>query len=195
MSAMAVDKRYTVDGYTGAARWLHAVVAVLVLALLGLGLVMTHGALGIERLFAAYQWHKTLGTLLWLLMLVRVGVRWRAVPPPLPQSVAPTRARVAHSVHGLLYAVLLVMPVTGWLMVSASPLPFPISLLGLFEIPSLRWLAEMQDLERLLWFARLQILHHGLAWLLIALVALHIAGAFSHGRVVLSRMSLRGRRA
>jgi cytochrome b561 len=53
MSAMAAAERYST-----VARWLHASVAVLVVALLILGVVMTRGTLGIERLFAAYQWHK-----------------------------------------------------------------------------------------------------------------------------------------
>jgi cytochrome b561 len=183
---MAAAERYS----TGA-RWLHASVAVLVVVLLILGVVMTRGTLGIERLFAAYQWHKSLGACVWLLMLVRVAMRWRLGAPALPTSVSAQHAQIARGVHGLLYALLLIMPVTGWLLVSASPLTFPISLFGLVEIPSLPWLLEMRDAERQVWYGRLKTIHQALAWSLGVLVLLHIVGAVRHGRTVLARMSLR----
>jgi cytochrome b561 len=181
---MAAGERYALT-----ARLLHWAVALLVSVLFGLGLVMTRGTLSIEPLFTAYQWHKTVGVLVWLLMVFRLSVRLALLGPDLPSTVSPQRQRIARLVHRALYVLLLAMPVSGWLMASASPLVFPISLFG-FDVPLLAALQGLPDAARARWFEALKLLHSALALALFALVMLHVGGALSHGGQLRGRMSL-----
>jgi cytochrome b561 len=185
ISVMAAVERYILP-----ARVLHWGVAGVVVVLLALGLVMTRGTLSIERLFAAYQWHKTLGVLVFLTMVVRLGVRFGSPPPPpLPADLSPARQRFARAVHAGLYVALLLMPMSGWLMASAAPLTFPISLFGV-DVPLFAPLQAMPEAARGGWFEVLKTSHSILAGCLGVLVVLHVAGALWHGRALRQRMSL-----
>lgn len=178
-----------VERYALTARVLHWAVAPLVAALLVLGVGMTRAELSIERMYAAYQWHKSIGVVVWLVMIVRLGVRVGIPPPALPVSVSLQRQRVARGVHGALYAILLIMPVTGWLMVSAAPLTFPIALFDI-EVPLLPVLQTLPEVVRMRWYDALKLAHRALAFALFTLVVLHIVGAFSHDRTLRARMNL-----
>lgn len=180
---MAVAERYILP-----ARLLHWGIAVLVVLMFALGLAMTRGPLSIELLFAAYHWHKSLGALVWLGMLLRIGVRCLVPPPQLPADI-PQQQLVRH-VHALLYILLVMMPVTGWLMVSASPLPFPVTAFGI-DLPQFAPFLSLPDAARARWFEVLKVIHSGMAVMLAALVVLHVAGAWRHGDRVRQRMSLR----
>ncbi|WP_170064213.1 cytochrome b [Halomonas heilongjiangensis] len=152
-------------------RLLHWLVAGLVLFLLGLGLYMG-GVEDVFRQFELFQLHKSVGVVVWLLMLLRLGWRLRDPPPP----SLPARAwehRLARLVHGLFYVVLLVMPITGYLMASASTLEIPTRIFGLVELPHL--LSPSERLETVFY-----TLHQWLGWLLMLGIALHLGGALKH---------------
>lgn len=176
--------------YSLAARLLHWLVALLMATMLATGVAMTRGVWSLETTFALYQWHKSLGLLVGVAMLGRLAVRWYCPSPTLPADIAPSQARLARTVHGLLYACLIALPLLGWLLTSAAALQLPLMLLGWFELPPLSLLATLPEARRAVWYGWLAAVHGGLALLAAGLVLLHIGGAIQHGRAVLRRMSL-----
>lgn len=117
-----------------------------------------------------YNLHKSLGLTLALLVLVRLGWRLRHPPPPLPEQVAPWRRRAARASHLLLYACLLVLPLSGYLGSSFSG--YPIRYFG-WKLPGWGW--SDPALKELF-----GAIHYAAAWLFMALIALHAAAALKH---------------
>ena len=118
--------------------------------------------------------HKSIGIVILALTLVRVVWRLSHKPAPLPDSMKPMLRRVARATHGLFYFLLLILPLSGWWMSSAVPVdrhPFGF---GLFNVPFLPvprgWGSA----------GPAHFVHTNLAWLMIALVMLHIAAALKH---------------
>ena len=87
--------------------------------------------------FTVVQLHKSFGLTILLLSLLRLGVRLVAGAPPLPDHMTPMERLLSKLTHWGFYAVMILVPLTGWLMVSASPLGFPTVWFGLFEWPNL----------------------------------------------------------
>ncbi len=89
---------------------LHWASALGVLALIGMGLTMTHAGLAPMRQFQLYQWHKSVGIKVLALTVLRVLWRLTHRPPPHPTGM-PARERMAASTaHGLLYLLLVGLP-------------------------------------------------------------------------------------
>ena len=165
------------DRYSVAQRWLHWLVAILVLGNLAGGAVLwAYGFEGLRDGFgmattnAIYTAHKTGAVLVLALVLVRLGVRSRHGAPPPPASMSPAVWRLARSTHLALYALLVAMPVLGWAATAAGG--FPVQLFA-WNLPGL--VPENEALSDTL-FAL-----HGIAGLALALfIALHVAGALRH---------------
>lgn len=170
------------SAYTRTAIALHWLVAVLILAALPLGLTMTEMPLSPQKL-KFYSWHKWLGVTVFLLVLLRLV--WRAThrPPPLPASLPAWQRQAASATHWLLYALMLTIPLSGWLMSSAKG--FQTVYLGLIPIPDL--LAKDESLGEIL-----ATVHAVLAYSLMVLLTVHVAAAVKHHWVdrddVLTRM-------
>lgn len=101
-------------------RVLHWTMAALIVFQLGFGLYMTRVPDLIAR-FALTQTHKSWGAVVFALAVLRVG--WRLASPTRP-ALPPMPAwqvRAAHLSHGLLYVFMFLMPISGWLLASASP--------------------------------------------------------------------------
>jgi cytochrome b561 len=178
--------------YHPIAKALHWAVAGCVLVGLTLGLVMTRADLGVVATFAAYQWHKSLGVAVFGLMVVRWVWRLRHPQPVWPAAMPLWRQRAARLVHWGLYGLLLLLPISGWLVVSAAPLPLPTTVFGFFDVPHLPVLAALPDAQRQVWSDRLTPVHHMLSWLVCGLVLVHVAGAIIPGK---HQAALRGRMA
>jgi cytochrome b561 len=171
---------------------LHWLVAALVTAGLGLGIVMTRVGLDLEPTVRLYGLHKSIGLAVFALMPVRMVARRRHPPPSRDNSLRSTLARV---VHAMFYMLLLTLPVVGWLQVSAAPIPFPTILFGVIDVPHLAILAELPYDQRLAWYNGLAACHRGLGLALACLVPLHVAGATwpePDGNRPLRRMLARG---
>ena len=153
------------------AQGLHWVIAILVGGMLILGKIMIDMPDGFEKL-RLYQVHKSFGFTVLALMVVRLAWRLTHRPPPLPPA-KPWEHFLARLTHGGLYVLLLAMPMTGWLTVSASPLPIPTRYFDLFTIPDLT--APDKALRD-----TASAIHSLLSSILIALLALHIAAALKH---------------
>jgi cytochrome b561 len=146
--------------------WLHAF---LVFALLWLGWNMVDLPKGAER-SAVYALHKSLGLLTILLVLLRLGWRYRQAPPPLPGDPAAWENRLALAVHRLLLALLVVAPLCGFLAICFTS--YPLSLFGL-PLPKPGW----PDQTLNAFFHRLHVIA---VWTLTATVGLHLLGVVRH---------------
>ena len=123
--------------YDAVAIVLHWLTAFAVLALIGMGLVMTREHPGSHLQFVLYQWHKSAGVTVLLLTVLRLGWRVLHRAPPLPPAMPDWEKALAHAGHLTLYAVLLAMPLEGWALVSASVFNLPTVLYGLVPLPHL----------------------------------------------------------
>jgi cytochrome b561 len=151
--------------------------AALILFQLGFGLWMTRVPDLLVR-FTLTQTHKSWGTVVFLLALLRIA--WRLVGgprPPLPAMPAWQR-RAARASHALLYILMLLMPLSGWLLASASPVQ---DLLGMQNLVFARFPLPdpfVPGSERL--EAILHRVHATAALGLALLLALHAAAAIRH---------------
>ena len=109
---------------------LHWLVALLFLFMLGLGVTMTRLSLTDPWTFPLYQLHKSIGVTIFLLVVARVAWRAGNSPPPLPAALKPDERVLAQATHWGLYAALVLMPLTGWVIVSASTFGIPTVLYG-----------------------------------------------------------------
>jgi cytochrome b561 len=171
--------------YTTTAIALHWLMAALILGLFGVGLYMADLPLSPIKL-RIYSWHKWAGVTAFLLVLARLA--WRAThrPPALPAAMARWQQFAAHAGHGLLYLLMIAIPLSGWLMSSAKG--FQTVYFGVLPIPDL--LAKNKELGD-----ALREVHETLNFLMIAVVAGHIGAALKHHFIdrddVLTRMSPR----
>ncbi|MEO8739714.1 MAG: cytochrome b [Casimicrobiaceae bacterium] len=169
------------DRYGMPAIALHWLTALLIVCGFSLGLSMVGLPISRQKL-QWYAWHKWIGITIWLLTCVRLAWRLGHPAPPLPPMPAWQRRAAALS-HGLLYVLLLCIPVSGWLYSSATGVQ--VVYLGLVPLPDL--VARDRDLGRVL-----RTVHETLNFTLLAVVCLHAAAALKHHFVdrdtVLSRM-------
>lgn len=124
-------------------------------------------------LFEAFQLHKSVGVVLFIAVLLRLSVRVAMITPEFPVHMPPVERLAARAVQVGLYALMLSMPITGWLLASSSSLGLPTVVLGLFELPH----PLGPDATREILFATL---HWAGAWGLIGLAGLHTAAALKH---------------
>ena len=167
--------------YSGAAIALHWLTAVLIVANIGLGLSMVPLPISPRKL-QWYIWHKWIGITVFLLTCARLGWRW-VRPPPAPVAMPEWQQRAATGAHLLLYALLLLVPVSGWLYSSATGVQ--VVYLGLIPLPDL--VPNDKALATVL-----RATHLTLNFTLFALVCVHAAAALKHHFVdrdpVLTRM-------
>lgn len=156
--------------YTATAKVLHWLLALLLFALLGLGFYMRDLPLSPEKL-QLYSWHKWAGVSAFLLAVIRLGWRLSHQPPALPASMSAAQRLAAHVGHLGLYALMLAIPLSGWLMSSAKG--FQTVWFGVLPLPDL--VAKDKALGELL-----ATLHLGLNLALLALLAGHIGAALKH---------------
>lgn len=161
-------------GHGTTARVLHWLVAALILPMIAVGLLMVRPGLGRALGDALYLFHKNVGSLLILLIALRLV--WRLTHPPaaLPAAMPAWQRRAAGLSHGALYALMVVMPLSGYVRVRAGG--FPIEALDALGLPTLiprsRALADAAS-----------SLHQAAGWALIALLALHVAAALHHALI------------
>jgi len=158
------------ESYTATAIALHWLVAALIVGAFTIGLIAVELAVSPQKL-KLYSWHKWIGVSIALLALVRIGWRFWHPAPALPSGMRRWEQHVASGTHVLLYALLLAIPVTGWLMSSASG--FPVVYFGVLPLPDL--VAKDKALAD-----ALKLVHYALNKTLLVLVVLHVAAALKH---------------
>ena len=168
---------------------LHWAAGAVILILLALGWVMVYGGLDSAATFDLYQQHKSFGFAALALTALRLAARFVSSSPPFPVSARWER-RLAVFTQASLYVLTICAIVSGWLVVSTSPLPVPTRFFDLFVIPNI----SLPDPSL---FADAVLAHKVSAWGIAFLLALHVAGALKHhfvdGDDALARMLPRWR--
>jgi cytochrome b561 len=143
--------------------------------------------------FAVTQLHKSIGATILILSLARLAWRLLNPPPPMPATLKPWERVLARITHVGFYVIMIGMPLTGWIMVSAARSTTPFLLYGQipwFNLP----LTELAPATKKLWHEIGENGHGILAKVTYVLLALHVAGAlkhqlFSRDEPVLARMA------
>lgn len=152
-------------------RLLHWMMAILILAMLFIGVGMVSSLADYGRLVAI---HRPIGILLLVLVAVRLINRLLSRPPPLPAAMPPVLRFAAHASHWALYGLMIALPLVGWAMLSAAGNPIP--LIGGFHLPQI--LPHDRGL-----YAVLRPAHTVLAYLLFATFLAHLGAALTHALV------------
>ena len=156
--------------YSTPAIVLHWLVALLIFVAFPLGLYMADLPFSPEKL-KLFSYHKWIGVTVFMLAAFRVVWRLTHTPPPLPASVADWQRRASAIVHGLLYLLILVIPISGWLMSSAKGVQTV--WFGVLPLPDL--IGKDKALGE-----QLAEVHETLNYTMLALVVLHLVGALQH---------------
>lgn len=149
---------------------LHWLMAVLIIGLLIMGLYMVELPIGIQKL-KFYGWHKEYGILVLMLVAIRLGWRLNNVVPALPTHLAKWQQWAARTVHFALYGFMILNPLTGWLLSSASGVS--VSFFGLFVLPDLMGPNETYKMI-------FREAHEWLAFGLMGTICAHIGAALQH---------------
>jgi len=166
----------TVKRYHWVAMLLHWVVALLILANLLLGILLDKIAIADRAVY--YPLHKSIGILVLSLSVLRLGWRFIKPPPIYPAALTWWEAGLASLVHGLFYVLIIGVPFSGWLLVSASPKNIPTLLFNSILLPNLPFFAGVADRKALA--HSIGEIHGYLAYSMLALVVLHGAAAIKH---------------
>ncbi len=158
------------QSYSSFSKVLHWVTALLIFGLLSVGFYMV-GMEDSPFKFQVYGWHKSFGTLILLLVIIRVGWSVISAPPAALASHAAWEKLLANFVKWALILGMFAMPLSGWIMSNAGD--FPYGFFGLFEMP------HLVGKNKAIYQFSMEIHEFVASGLLIAL-ALHMAGAFKH---------------
>ena len=158
--------------FPAASRLLHWLMAPMVIAMLFIGVGM---AASVSRRYdLLVSIHRPLGIAILVLCAARIVNRFINPPPDLPYTVPSLQRFAAKASHIVLYALMLIMPLVGWGMLSAAR--YPIVLYGPVRLPPIL----PHDLSLYAW---LRDLHTGLAYLLFATFLAHFGAALYHGLI------------
>lgn len=156
--------------YSGISKFLHWTMALAVIIALVLGVTIANIPWGPLK-NQLYDLHRSFGTLILGLIVIRILWRLYSPPPPLPETVAPWQRTASRIVHLGLYACLAAMPLLGW--IGTSLYGAKITVFGLFVLPPI----VAKDRPNSEWVLEV---HAWLGFAFAALIALHIAAALMH---------------
>lgn len=177
--------------YNGTAICLHWVIAILILGMLVVGTYMVGLGESDPLRYSLTQWHKSFGVIALLLIAWRILWRFTHPAPALPDHTKPWEKQAAGVTHVALYLLIVAIPISGWIMVSASPLGLPTLLFNKIPWPHLPPFDRLPDKDEIaLLFGKV----HAIAgYLLMILLVAHIGAAMRHRFVlhddVMQRMS------
>ncbi len=150
---------------------MHWLTALIIIALLAVGFYMTTWMdKESPNKMMIYNWHKTFGAVALFLVAGRIFIRLSKPVPPLPESMPLIIRKISHLVHILLYALMIFMPLSGYLM--SSFFGYPVHFFGV-DLPIL----VEKNMEMGSFFAKV---HEILGFAFLTIITLHIAGAIKH---------------
>lgn len=164
------------ERYNRVARTLHWVMAALIIGNIAGGLL--HDS--VKDTVNLIPLHKSIGLTVLVLTIVRIGWRFNWQAPPYPPALEVWQIAAAKGVQGAFYALMLAMPLTGWVMASAGQ--YPLTWFGLFDVPKFDVARESA-----LYLASRQG-HEVLGYLFAGLAVLHIAAALRHHLILKDRV-------
>ena len=154
--------------YTLTAQALHWLTVLLILMILPVAWVMMSLPKGPEQDWMMV-FHRSLGVTIFTVVVVRLAWRLTHPAPPSPSGAPRVTELISQVTHGLLYALLLLMPVTGYLQSADDR---PVSYFGLFNCPELPRDKALGHIA--------QVFHLAGQWGIYALVGLHVAATVWH---------------
>lgn len=176
------------EQYTKVAVFLHWLIGLSIIGMLVMGFLLED--IPDAYRFMAYQLHKSFGLSILVLSFVRLFWRLTHKVPALPDRMNKMERFVAHAVHGVLYVMMVVLPLSGWALVSASPRNIPTQWFGLFEWPHLPVLSSVENKKYV--SHMLGEVHETMAAIMIVLLVAHVGAALKHHFInkddVLTRM-------
>ncbi|WP_019917868.1 cytochrome b [Methyloversatilis discipulorum] len=168
--------------YTRTAMSLHWLIALMLFGMFAFGLYMVELPLSPQKL-KFYSYHKWAGVTVFLLVLARLAWRITHRPPALPAGIPAWQVTAAKAGHHLLYLLMVIVPLSGWLMSSAKG--FQTVWFGVLPLPDL--LSKDEALGE-----ALLLTHRLLNWFFMLVVAGHVVAALKHHFIdrdgLLSRM-------
>lgn len=171
--------------WTRAQRKLHWWTASIVVLVFPIGFLMVEIPFyQLVAKFFIYQLHKTLGIIVFAIAVVRLGLRARVERPMWDPAVPGPQLKAAALVHALLYLLLVITPILGYLVAATASARVPTLFLGVIPVPHLVGVDKQ-------WFTLLLPIHRLAAILLLLLAAGHAGMAVYHhlrGRGTLVRM-------
>ncbi|MBN3730975.1 MULTISPECIES: cytochrome b [Burkholderia] len=157
--------------YTRFAIAMHWSIAILILLNLMIGIYMDTFPHNSSQFNGILFYHASIGSLIFMLTVPRLAWRATHTPPPLPASVPAWQARIAGALHGVLYLLLCLVPLTGYVHRLAGA--HPVSFFGITELPVL---VGRDEPLRLL----TDSLHRALVLTLGLLLVMHVAAGLKH---------------
>jgi cytochrome b561 len=151
-------------------RILHWVIGLSFMGILAVGFYMTNLDPADPNKYSLYPLHKSFGVLLFMAVIIRIAVRIMSKVPAMPKDISKFEKIMAHSVQYAMYVLMLLMPLSGYLMSDFAG--FPVKMFGI----------ELYDFfatnKPVAGFFRQM---HGIAaWGLVILIGLHFLGAIRH---------------
>jgi cytochrome b561 len=174
------DKPGDIHRYTTVAIALHWTIALLILFNLGVGFFME----GFDPRLRGVIVPLHISSGLTVLILTVFRVAWRLVhpPPPFLDELKPWERTAAHTVHGLIYVLMVLVPLRGWSIISAHQ-PRPgggPKVWGLFGVPPIPPIAHLQvDAQKAAHTSFVNVHSIG-AWIFVGLLLLHVGAALKH---------------
>jgi cytochrome b561 len=161
------------ERYGAVAIVLHWSMAALLLGLAGVGLYMASlpDAGFDQRKITLILYHKEVGMVALAFAVVRLAWRVSQVLPRLVEHLPDWQKLTARFVHLCFYALMVALPLSGWLMSSAAGIP--VSFLEVFTLPDL--IGRDEHL-----FRELIVVHKWLGYALLVLIGVHAGAALRH---------------
>ena len=166
--------------YTHTAVILHWLVAVLIVINVALALTVDLFPDALVR--PVVDLHKSIGITVLGLVILRLLWRISHRPPDFPPSYPRWERFAAHLGHGILYILILCVPISGWMHDSAwtEATSHPMSLFWLVPWPRLWFLTNLDPATKDVLHDQLGAVHRWFGYGLYTLFALHIIGALKH---------------
>jgi cytochrome b561/polyisoprenoid-binding protein YceI len=164
------------NSYTPVAKGFHWLIALLILIQFPLGWVMDSFS-GLQK-FQAYNWHKSIGITVLALMALRLLWRLFNPAPALPSSMPKLERTGAHLAHLGLYIVIFLITLAGWALISVADKPSV--LFQYTRFPLLPWLSDLPAAQKKEYAEFFQEAHEVLGYVLLGLLALHVAAVARH---------------
>ena len=173
LAPKGADAAHPAGQYGVIAKLFHWVTLGLMLVALPLGFVIQHVKDASKMGF--YALHESAGLTILFVALARLAWRRLSPPPSLPHDMPKLMRTTSTAVHHALYALLILQPLLGFLATNAWGFPMrgATAYLGFIELP--KFMEAWEGLAKIL-----SLLHSIGGWLLVVLIALHIAGALFH---------------
>lgn len=172
MSVPGTASQGAVLRYSNTAVAFHWITALLVLLQVYLGFRFGLSEPSPER-DEVFVWHKTVGLVILLLTLVRLGYRLKNPPPPFPPELPAWERFAAVWNHRLFYTLLIAMPIVGFIAVSGYADGPTTTLLGGIQVPVIPGVSmDVGDMAG--------EVHELAAFLLVFLILVHLGAALKH---------------